>query len=82
MEEQVIVQNVGSVDSYMRFLIGSTFWVNIIALEAGIVGGIVLFILGALMFYTADKHFCYLYKVLGITTVPEVKQPSEAAAHH
>ncbi len=84
MEEKVIEQNVGSVDSYIRFLAGSAFWVNILALETGIVGGIILFVLGALMFYTADRHYCFLYKVLNISTVPSVKKAEEveAPAHH
>lgn len=76
-------QNVGNVDSYVRFLVGSALWVNIFALEAGALGGLVLFLLGALMFFTADKHHCFVYNILGISTVTEVRQPSAAEeAHH
>ena len=78
-------QNVGSTDSYLRFILGAAFWVNIFALGTGIAGTIVLFLLGALMFYTADKHYCFLYKVLNVATVggkaEETTQDTPAEGH-
>lgn len=63
-------QNMGSADSFIRTLLGIAFLVNIIILEPGIVGTIILFILGAVNLATAWFKFCPAYKPLGICTCP------------
>ena len=62
-------KNVGSADCFIRTMIGISFLVNIIILEPG-VGGVLLFILGAIFLATAWFAYCPLYKALNICTCP------------
>lgn len=73
-------QNVGSSDSFLRVLLGAAFWVNILALGTGVVGTIILFLLGALMFFTADKHYCFLYNVFNFSSAEEKAKDSSGEA--
>lgn len=61
-------KNVGSADSFIRFLVGTAFIVNIIILEPSAVGTIILLALGLISWATAGTHFCALYSPLGICT--------------
>ncbi len=61
-------KNMGSADSFIRTLIGISFLVNIIILEPTILGGIILFLLGALFIATAWIQYCPAYKPLGVCT--------------
>ena len=63
-------KNMGSADSFIRTLIGISFLVNIIILEPGIFGTIILLVLGLLNLGTAWVQFCPAYKPLGLCTCP------------
>ncbi len=63
-----MTHNVGSGDSFMRVMVGIAFLVNIIILEPGAIGTIILLVLTAISFVTAWTHFCSLYKPFGINT--------------
>lgn len=63
-------QNMGSTDSFIRVMIGIAFLVNILILEPGAIGTIVLLALGILNLATAWIKFCPAYKPLGICTCP------------
>ncbi len=63
-------QNMGSADSFIRVLVGISFLVNIIILEPGIAGTIILLVLGVVFIATAWIHYCPAYKPLGICSCP------------
>ena len=63
-------QNMGSADSFIRTLIGISFLVNIIILEPGILGTIILLVLGLLNLGTAWVKICPAYVPFGICTGP------------
>jgi hypothetical protein len=63
-------QNMGSADSFIRSMIGIAFLVNIIILEPGAVGTIILFALGAVNIATAWIKYCPAYTPFGICTCP------------
>ena len=60
-------KNMGSADVFVRSLIGIAFLINIIILEPG-VGGVLLFLLGAILIASAWYAYCPLYTALGICT--------------
>ena len=60
--------NMGSADRFIRFMTGTAFLVNIIILEPGVAGTIILLVLGGLMWVTSWTGFCPAYKPLGICT--------------
>jgi len=61
-------QNMGSADSFIRVLVGIAFLVNIIILEPGAIGTIILLALGVLNLATAWVKFCPAYKPFGVCT--------------
>ena len=61
-------QNMGSADSFIRVLVGISFLVNIIIIEPGPVGTIILLALGIISLATAWIKYCPAYKPLGICT--------------
>ncbi len=63
-------QNMGSADAFIRTLIGISFLVNIIILEPGVVGTIILLILGLLNLGTAWVKHCPAYTPFGLCTCP------------
>ncbi len=60
--------NMGSVDKFIRTMVGIAFLVNIIILEPGAIGTIVLLVLGFIMLGSAWVGYCPLYTPLGICT--------------
>jgi len=60
--------NMGSADRFIRTMVGIAFLCNIIILEPGVFGTIVLLVLGGLMLGTAWTAYCPAYKPLGICT--------------
>jgi len=54
-------KNVGSVDRFVRFLLGLTFLLNIIILKPGVAGTVILAILGIAMLATSFFGYCSLY---------------------
>jgi hypothetical protein len=66
-----MVKNVGPADSYIRFMVGISFLVNIIILSPGILGSIILFVLGAAMLVTAYTGFCGFYSIIKVNTCKE-----------
>lgn len=66
-------QNVGKTDSYIRFMVGISFLLNIIILEPGAIGTIVLLVLGVMFIATSFTHYCILYSPLGICTCEDGK---------
>lgn len=63
-------QNMGSADSFIRVLVGISFLVNIIILEPGVIGTIILLVLGVACLATAWIHYCHAYTLLGICSCP------------
>lgn len=61
-------KNVGSTDSYIRFMVGISLLLNIIILEPGTLGTVVLTALGLSTLYSAYSKFCPLYLPFGICT--------------
>ena len=67
-KEFKIVCNVGNTDRFIRALVGVALIVNIIVVEPGVVGGIILFVLGAALIASAVLSYCPLYQYLGMDT--------------
>jgi len=63
-------KNMGSADAFIRTLLGISFLVNIIILEPGCVGTVILLGLGLLNLGTAWIGYCPAYKPFGICTCP------------
>jgi len=61
-------QNVGSADSYARFMLGLMFIINIYILETGAIGTIILLALTASMWFSAWSHYCWAYAPFKIST--------------
>ena len=61
-------KNVGHTDSYIRFMPGVAFLLNIIILEPAAIGTIVLLVIGVMFLATAFTHHCGIYSPLGICT--------------
>ena len=61
-------KNVGKTDSYIRFMLGVAFLLNIIILEPAAIGTIVLLVLGVMFLATSFTHYCGFYSLLGIST--------------
>lgn len=80
-------KNVGPADRYIRFLVGVAFLVNIIILEPGFFGGVILFVLGGLMLFTSYTGSCAIYSLLKISSckescgVPAEKAEAAPPAH-
>jgi hypothetical protein len=61
-------QNMGSADSFIRVLVGISFLVNIIIIEPGPVGTIVLLALGIISLATAWTKYCHAYTMIKTCT--------------
>jgi hypothetical protein len=74
--------NVGSVDRYIRFMIGMGLLCNVIILDASRVCEFFIALLGVILVVTAFTGFCPLYVPLKICTVRgcECCKDSEANA--
>ncbi len=80
-----MAQNVGPADRYIRFLVGISFLLNIIILEPGFFGGLILFILGAGLLFSVYTGNCWVYTLLKINTCAEAcdaKAESAPAGGH
>ena len=76
-------KNVGTVDAYIRFLLGISFFLNIIALDTGVIGTIILLALGLGMIVSAFTGYCWVYGLLKINTCPsEASEEKQAPAGH
>lgn len=60
--------NMGSADKFIRFMVGTALLVNIIILEPGAVGTIILLVLGLAMWVSAWNGYCPAYKPFGFCT--------------
>lgn len=78
-----MVQNVGPADRYIRFLVGISFLLNIIILEPGFFGGLILFVIGAGLLFSVYTGNCWVYTLLKVNTCAEAcEAPAESAAPH
>ncbi|MDY6935173.1 MAG: DUF2892 domain-containing protein [Spirochaetota bacterium] len=59
-------KNVSPEDSYIRFLVGMSFLLNIIILNPGVIGFIILLTLGLVMIYSSLSRYSILYEILNI----------------
>ncbi|HOK01647.1 MAG TPA: DUF2892 domain-containing protein [Spirochaetota bacterium] len=66
-----IQPNMGSADKFIRTLVGIAFLLNIIILEPGVVGTVILLVLGLVMLGSAWIGYCPAYAPFGITTCGE-----------
>jgi hypothetical protein len=71
-----MVKNVGPADRYIRTLAGIAILLNIIILEPGTLGSIVLLVLGGGLLFTAYINYCWLYDVLKISSCKETCEPA------
>lgn len=74
-------ENMGSADSYLRFLVGLAFFINIPILEPNAVGTIILLALGIIMWVSAWTHYCPAYSLINFRSdgvVEEEKAAEEA----
>ena len=62
-------ENMGTADSWLRFMVGLAFLINIYILEPGAVGTIILLALGILMWVTAWTHYCPAYTPIKFNSV-------------
>jgi hypothetical protein len=75
-------KNVGLTDRYIRFMVGLAFFCNILALNTGVVGTVILLVLGSAMMYTSFSGYCLLYSLIKFNTCEEdtaceeVQQPA------
>ena len=66
-----MTRNMGTVDRSLRaFVVAPLAVVAALLLGAGTVGGVILFVVAAIMLATAAKGFCPTYTLLGISTHP------------
>lgn len=64
----------GSADSYLRFMFGLAFIINIYILEPGAVGTIILLALGIIMWVQAWTHYCPAYSPFNFSTTGADKE--------
>lgn len=62
--------NVGSVDRFLRILVGSIFLYLGVFVYVGSRVGLVLDVVGTIALLTGIIGFCGLYKLMGINTCP------------
>jgi hypothetical protein len=77
-------KNVGMADAFTRFQFGVAFLVNIVILEPGIAGTIILLALAFILIKSAVTGYCPAYTQLKISTVPKSGYgvpPAEGSAH-
>ncbi len=67
----VMIKNVGNADSFIRFLVGLSLLLNIIILQPGFWGLLVLLVLGLLMLRSAFTRYCPVYVPFKIFTCTE-----------
>lgn len=60
--------NESSIDRIIRVIIGVAALVAAFAVGIGSVGGIILAVVGVVMFVTAAVGFCPIYRVFGMST--------------
>jgi hypothetical protein len=72
--------NTGKADRYVRFLTGVAFLLNIIILEPGVIGTIILLALGCSMLFSAFSGFCFMYDILKIKSCKETCAITEEKA--
>ena len=73
-------KNMGMADAFVRFQVGVALLVNIIVLEPGMVGMVILLVIALLLLKSVFSQYCPLYKYLGISTIPATgKQESDEA---
>jgi len=63
-------KNIGSTDSFVRVMLGIVFYTNILVLEPGAIGTIILFALGSICMVTAWTYSCPAYNVIKVNTGP------------
>jgi hypothetical protein len=74
-----MTRNMGTTDRLLRaFVLGLAALVAALAVGGGTLPGILLLVVGAVMFATAAVGFCPLYKVLGISTRRHDSSPRAA----
>ncbi|MBN1531553.1 MAG: DUF2892 domain-containing protein [Spirochaetes bacterium] len=75
-------KNIGSVDRYLRFLVGMALLLNVIILDVSRVAEFIIALFGVILVVTSITGFCLLYVPLKICTIPgcECKSDTEAKA--
>ncbi len=67
----IMKKNVGIEDRYIRFLVGFSLLLNIIVLEPGILGGIILAVLAIGILVSVYTSYCWVYDILNISTTSD-----------
>lgn len=65
-----MTKNEGTVDRVIRLIIAVVAAIIAVAVGSGSVGGIILWVVAALMAVTSATGFCVLYKLVGASTCP------------
>lgn len=73
-------ENIGTADSWTRFMVGLAFFINIYILEPGAVGTIILLALGIIEWVTAWTRFCPAYVPLKFSTADKVEEETAEEA--
>jgi Protein of unknown function (DUF2892) len=63
-----MTRNVGTADRILRFIIAAVAVISAVAIGAGSVGGIVLFVVAGVMLVTGFVGTCPLYRLVGVNT--------------
>lgn len=67
-EGEIMKQNVGKTDRFIRFILGLAFLLNIFTLNTGVTVTVVLVVLSLSMFYSSISGYCPLYEVFKFDT--------------
>ncbi|HON77567.1 MAG TPA: DUF2892 domain-containing protein [Spirochaetota bacterium] len=84
-EGEIMKQNVGKTDRFIRFILGVAFLLNIFTLNTGVMATVILVVLALSMLYSSITGYCPLYELLKVDTCAKEdtcsEEQSEAASH-
>ena len=77
-----MIRNMGTLDRGVRaFLVAPAAIVVALALGAGTVGGIILFVVAGIMLVTSATGYCPNYSLIGISTDPRLHRVGRGLRH-
>lgn len=84
-EGEIMKQNVGKTDRFIRFILGMAFLLNIFTLNTGVLATVILVVLALSMFYSSISGYCPLYELCKMDTCTKEETcgegHGEAASH-
>jgi hypothetical protein len=77
-----MIRNMGTLDRGVRaFVIAPAAIVVALAVGAGTLGGVILFVVAAIMLATSATGYCPNYSLIGITTDPRLHRVNRGIRH-